>query len=203
MLEGIGKRLTLPYKKNASVQTNQFAFQRRLVDSAIQSDHSLNGKHATLYMNFGPYLEEWNTMQELANNPAADLKRLQLEQYLTFWQKQNMSGRIGNERKEKKNGLNLLGTNVTQEVREAWDKAEKEAGMNGAAMEADGKLSALTELFAMSLEKFYKEGNSDILGSTEESARAAVQKALERMGIPETEAEKREKIFYEAFLRYL
>lgn len=104
---------------------------------------------------------------------------------------------------QKKDGLNLVGVNVTETVREAWDKAEKEAGINGTAMEADGKLSAITTLFAMSLEKFYKEGNTDILGRTEESARAAVQKALERMGIPQTEVQKKEKMFYEAFLRYL
>ena len=106
-------------------------------------------------------------------------------------------------RKEKKNGLSLVGTNVPDTVQEAWDKAEKEAGVNGAALEADGKLSQITQLFSMSLVRFHKEGNRDVLGSTVDSARAAVRKAIELLGIPQTEAEKKEKLFYEAFLRYL
>ena len=104
---------------------------------------------------------------------------------------------------EKRNGWGLVGTNIPETVENAWNKAEKEAGVNGVAMGPDGKLSQLTELFVMSLEKYLREGNADVLGNTEKSAREAVQKALERLGAPWTEEEKKEKLFYEAFLRYL
>lgn len=95
------------------------------------------------------------------------------------------------------------GINIPESVQEAWNKAEKEVGINGTAREAGGKLSRLTTLFVMSLEMYYTEGTKDVLGSTEASARAAVRKALERLKIPQTEAENKEKMFYEAFLRYL
>lgn len=105
--------------------------------------------------------------------------------------------------KERKSGVNLVGTNVPDTVQEAWNRAEKEAGINGAALEADGKLSQITQLLSMSLVKFYQEGNRDVLGSTEASAEAAVKKALELLGIPRTEAQKKEELFYQAFLRFL
>lgn len=114
--------------------------------------------------------------------------------------------RDGNGREtppERQNGLELVSTNVPDTVREAWDRAEAEAGINGAAREADGKLLSITALFAMAMVKWYNEGNTDVLGSTEESAAAAVRKALENLGIPQTEMQKKEKMFYEAFLRYL
>lgn len=114
--------------------------------------------------------------------------------------------RDGNGREtppERPNGLELVGTNVPDAVREAWDRAEAEAGINGAAREADGKLSSITALFAMAMVKWHNEGSTDVLGSTEASAAATVRKALENLGIPQTEMQKKEKMFYEAFLRYL
>ena len=46
-------------------------------------------------------------------------------------------------------------------------------------------------------------GGRDILGNTAYSAKTAVQKALSRMGIPQNNEEKKEKFFYESFLRFL
>ena len=44
---------------------------------------------------------------------------------------------------------------------------------------------------------------ADVLGNSVYSARAAVQSALTRLGIPQNNEEKKELLFYEAFLRFL
>ncbi len=101
------------------------------------------------------------------------------------------------------NGLDILGTEAPDEVKEAWNKAEKEAGVNGMAMNSKGMLTQITKLFVMSLESKQSGDRQDILGSTVSSAKAAVQNALNRLGTPQNNEEKKEKLFYEAFLRYL
>ncbi len=101
------------------------------------------------------------------------------------------------------NGLDILGPSAPNDVKDAWNKAEKASGMNGYGMDSGGKLTCLTELFAMSMESAYNGGGRDILGNTAYSAKTAVQKALSRMGIPQNNEEKKEKFFYESFLRFL
>ena len=101
------------------------------------------------------------------------------------------------------NGLEILGPLAPDEVKDAWNKAESESGVNGYGMESTGKLTQISELFAMSIVSARNGGGRDILGNTVSSARTAVQKALEKLGIPENNEEKKEKFFYEAFLRYL
>ena len=81
--------------------------------------------------------------------------------------------------------------------------AEKEVGSNGVAQRSDGMLTQITTLFAASFEREYQTGSRDVLGNTVQSAREAVKMALERLGIPKNIEEKNEKLFYEAFLRYL
>lgn len=95
--------------------------------------------------------------------------------------------------------------NATDQVKEAWKKAEQEAGTNGFAIEPDGKLTQITELMALSVEKELQTGNGDILGSTNSSARQAVQEALKRLNINgiKNNEELKEKVFYESFLKYL
>ena len=101
------------------------------------------------------------------------------------------------------NGLDILGPSAPNDVKDAWNKAEKASGINGYGMDSGGKLTCLTELFAMSMVSAYNGGGRDILGNTAYSAKTAVQKALSRMGIPQNNEEKKEKFFYESFLRFL
>ena len=103
------------------------------------------------------------------------------------------------------NYVNILGSEAPNEVKEAWNKAEKECGINGYGygVNSGGKLTCLTSLFAMSLVSAYNGGGRDILGNTVYSAKAAVQKALDSLGIPQDSKEKKEKFFYESFLRFL
>lgn len=105
--------------------------------------------------------------------------------------------------KKSHNGLDILGPSAPNEVKDAWNKAEKESGINGYGMDSGGKLTCLTKLFAMSMVSAYNGGGRDILGDTVYSAKTAVQKALDRLGIPQNSEEKKEKFFYEAFLRFL
>lgn len=100
-------------------------------------------------------------------------------------------------------GLDILAPSAPNEVKDAWNKAEKESGVNGYGMDSGGKLTHLSKLFTMSMESAYNGGGRDILGNTVYSAKTAVQKALDRLGIPQNNEEKREKFFYESFLRFL
>lgn len=113
------------------------------------------------------------------------------------------TNRNGKVKKTRNDGLEILGPAAPDEVKDAWSKAEKESGMNGMAMNAEGKLTQLTQLFVMSIENMYKGGRRDVLGDSVLSAKEAVQKALSRLGIPENREEEKEKDFYEAFLRIL
>lgn len=101
------------------------------------------------------------------------------------------------------NGLDTLGPSAPDKVKDAWTKAEEETGANGYGMNSEGKLTQITILFAMSIEKMANGGGQDILGSTVDSAKAVFQRALERLGIPQNDKEKKEQLFYEAFLRFL
>lgn len=104
---------------------------------------------------------------------------------------------------KKFNGLDILGPSSTKEVKDAWNKAEKATGVNGYGMNSEGKMTQLTTLFAMSMESRYNGGEQDILGNTVYSAKRTVQKALDRLGVPQNSKEKKEKDFYEYFLSYL
>lgn len=100
-------------------------------------------------------------------------------------------------------GLDILGPSAPNEVKEAWNKAEKETGVNGMAMNSEGMLTQLTKLFVMSIENGYNGGGRDVLGNSVYSARTAVQTALERLGIPQNNEERKEESFYKAFLSFL
>ena len=101
------------------------------------------------------------------------------------------------------NGLDVLGPSAPSEVKDAWNKAEEASGVNGYGMNSKGMLTQISKLFAMSVESAYNGGGRDILGNTVYSAKTTVQKALDRLGIPQNNEEKKEKSFYENFLRYL
>ena len=101
------------------------------------------------------------------------------------------------------NELNILGPSAPDKVKNAWMKAEEESGVNGYGMDSEGKFSQITALFAMSVENMANGKGQDILGCTVDSAKSTVQKALDRLGIPQNDLEKKEKFFYEAFLRLL
>lgn len=108
-------------------------------------------------------------------------------------------------RRQTGNFFQKVAPNATDQVKEAWKKAEQEAGTNGFAMAADGKFTQLTELMGLAFTKHFQTGNMDILGDTNSSARQAVQEALKnlnRNGIKNNE-ELKEKVFYESFLKYL
>ncbi len=61
-------------------------------------------------------------------------------------------------------GFDILGASAPGEVKDAWNKAEKESGVNGMAMGSDGRLTQLSQLFVMSMENAYKGGGHDVLG---------------------------------------
>lgn len=163
------------YNRNAkSAQTDMPSFQNCLIDKAIHSNNSLNGQQAF----------ETKTKQGIGQAPSE-------------------AAEYGSQPSGSFNGLDVLGPSVPENVRDAWMKAEAESGVNGYGMDSEGKLTQITTLFAMSIENMVNGKGQDILGSTVDSAKTAVQKALDRLGIPQNNKEKKEKLFYEAFLRLL
>lgn len=109
--------------------------------------------------------------------------------------------------------LEVYGPNAPEEVKQAWMKAAEETGLNGLGMNADGQMSHITQLHVQRAIKWYNGENPDVLGTTVESARQAVEKALYDLEHPlepitnrsasvQNSIEK-EKEFYNAFLENL
>ena len=81
-----------------------------------------------------------------------------------------------------------LAPNAPEEVKKAWMEAAKETGANGMGMGKDGKLTHITAMMSIrltnQLKGCYSSGgksdltNSDLLGSTVESALSAAKQAL-------------------------
>ncbi|WRS26249.1 hypothetical protein U6B65_07755 [Oscillospiraceae bacterium MB08-C2-2] len=101
--------------------------------------------------------------------------------------------------------LNLisLGPKATQEVKDVWNMAVKTTGVD--KLESSAYLSSL---FAIQAQQKSSTGSADVLGSTKESAVAAVKKALtyldklsgEKVNTKVQEYRQLERNFYNAFL---
>lgn len=204
MVKGICRSPSTIFSYNgnaASTQADVLSFQNRLMDKSVNSDNNLN--------------KAGDAMQELVENSSKDLNYLQLEQALIYQRqdqkvRNTISQHQGNADKGSGgysnrpfNGLDILGPSAPDKVKDAWMKAEEETGVNGYGMNGEGMLTQITMLFAMSIENMVNGGGRDILGNTVDSAKAVVQRALERLEIPQNEKEKKEQLFYEAFLYFL
>lgn len=177
--EPASRRAPEYYRNTASAQTDMPGFQNRLTDNAIHSVSSLNSRQ-----------EEKEHCERLAD----------ILNQIRYSEKTSGTGaRSSNVF----NGLDILGPSAPDKVRNAWVKAEAESGVNGYGMDSEGKLTQITALFAMSVESMVSGKGQDILGNSVVSAKSTVQKALDRLGIPRNDKEKKEKLFYEAFLRLL
>ena len=110
-----------------------------------------------------------------------------------------------------RNSFDPLGPNAPDSVRDAWDKAEQETGVNGYGKGGDGKLTHISAMLTMQIEQRLTRGHSDLLGQSKQSAIEATQRALDRMSSSlwisanpnSAELHKSEKSFYEAFLKNL
>lgn len=105
-----------------------------------------------------------------------------------------------------------IAPNAPSSVKEAWNKATKETGVNGFGIGEDGKLTHISQLYVMSSNKLLLTGHfGDIFGNSKESAINAVSEALYNVNnplVPSTDPKiinhkNKEKAFYEAFIRYL
>lgn len=109
--------------------------------------------------------------------------------------------------------FDVYGPNAPEEVKQAWLEAAKEININGVGMQSNGMMSHITQLDVQRAIKWYNGEESDVLGTTVESARQAVEKALYDLENPLPENENRsaevlksiekEKEFYKAFLEKL
>jgi len=143
--------------------------------------------------------QTWNkAMQDYAENKVEDseVTETQIQELL----------KDNNERR-----FELYGPNAPEEVKQAWMKAAEETGLNGLGMNAGGQMSHITQLDVQRAIKWYNGENPDVLRTTVESARQAVEKALYDLEHPLEPIAKRstsaqqslEKEFYVAFLEKL
>ena len=109
--------------------------------------------------------------------------------------------------------FDVYGPNAPEEVKQAWLEAAKETNINGVGMQSNGMMSHITQLDVQRAIKWSNGEDADVLGTTVESARQAVEKALYDLENPLPENENRsaevlksiekEKEFYKAFLEKL
>lgn len=107
-----------------------------------------------------------------------------------------------------------FGPNAPQSVKDAWIKAAQKVGVNNPGQKENGMMTHITQL---DIQRFmqWNKGiyDTDVLGSTVESARSAVESALYALENPlslsadisdEARATKqKEREFYEEFLKLL
>ena len=103
----------------------------------------------------------------------------------------------------------VYGPNAPDEVKQAWMEAAEETGVNGMGMQ----MGHITQLDVQRAIKWYNGEDTDVLGTTVESAKQAVEKALYDLENPlEPNTNKsasiqksieKEKEFYKAFLEKL
>ena len=104
-----------------------------------------------------------------------------------------------------------LGPNAPSSVKEAWDKASKETGVNGFGLDKNGKLTHISQLLAKQMSQILYTGRCDVLGNSKESAINAINEALHNIKNPlasNTDSniikhKNKEREFYESFLKYL
>ncbi len=137
--------------------------------------------------------EEWKKLIEKIDK---DIEQIQAEQAERM------------EKQEVERRFDTFGPNAPEEVKQAWMEAAEETGVN-----AGGKLSHITQLDVQRVVKWYNGENPDVLGTTTESARRAVEQALYDLEHPlEPHTNKsadvqqsieKEKEFYRVFLEKL
>ncbi len=108
----------------------------------------------------------------------------------------------------------MVGSNASQEVKDAWMEAAKEVNANGMGIRGNGMMSHISQMMVQRLNKQLKgeTENFDILGSTVESAIQATKEALYDLEHPRVytprsievqQARIKEGEFYRAFLEKL
>ncbi len=106
-----------------------------------------------------------------------------------------------------------IGKNAPQEVKNAWMEAAAEVGVGGPGMKKNGMLSHISQLMVERVERSMRgQDPEDILGSSVQSARKAVEAALYDLEHPlaggrrpasAREWIEKERQFYKAFLAKL
>lgn len=145
--------------------------------------------------------QTWNkVMQDYAENKVeeSEVTETQIQELL----------KDNNERR-----FESYGPNAPEEVKQAWMNAAEETGLNGLGMNAGGQMSHITQLDVQRVIKWYNGENPDVLGTTVDSARQAVEKALYDLEHPlepltnrsasVQKSIEKEKEFYKAFLENL
>ena len=102
-------------------------------------------------------------------------------------------------------------SNSSNDVKDAWEDAQNETGFDYMSIGADGKMTHITQTFAMQTEHFLKTGNRNMFGSTTDSALSMAEKVLHRLNNPlspitsanDEKWNNQEKDFYHSFIENL
>ena len=171
-----------------------------------------NGNTETALNNFWKLLlQKQISTSENANDTNYDRYDSRYSRYITDGSRYNMNPSNYNIHNGDyiNNALDSIGPNAPDEVKDAWNKAEEETGVNGLGMSASGKLSHLSSMFTMQLQNQLSGRGSDLLGDSKESAIRAAQEALHRLENPidisyrDPINDPDEAAFYKAFIKNL
>lgn len=101
--------------------------------------------------------------------------------------------------------------NAPQSVKDAWEKAEQEIGGESSWKSSDGMISRFSALMIQRIVQRFQTGDTDVFGSTPESAISGAEKILESIRNPLTPpsdsqaaaARETEALFFEKFIENL
>lgn len=129
-----------------------------------------------------------------------------------FWE-DFLAGNISGDklRASHEAAFEYVGPNAPESVKKAWMEAAEKVGVNGLGVKENGMLSHITELDIQRFMQWSKgQYDTDILGTTVESAISAIKKAIDAMDHPLTpntqrteevrKARVKEREFYVEFL---
>lgn len=108
-------------------------------------------------------------------------------------------------------GFESFAPHAPQNVKQAWNRAATETGVNGLGIGENGMITHIPAALVLQIEQQQQVGNSDVFGNSVGSALASAQKILNRLEnpiLPETNAKIRsyheqEKSFYRSFIGHL
>lgn len=183
-------------------------------DGIICKQCTMDGESKELwrldYKNAGDAQKVWNFLDRF--DKEADLKFAGSKE---FWE-DFLAGNISGDklRAFHEAAFEHVGPNAPESVKKAWLEAAEKVGVNGLGVKENGMLSHITELDIQRFTQWSKgQYDTDILGTTVESAISAIKKAIDAMEHPLTPDDQRteevckarvkEREFYEEFLNLL
>lgn len=118
---------------------------------------------------------------------------------------------VASHRLSVEKGFDNFGPHAPQNVKQAWNKAAEQTGVNGLGIGSNGLMTHIPAALVIQVEQRSATGSGDVFGNSISSAKEAAAKILDRLENPialETNStirsyHEQEKNFYRAFINNL